>query len=37
MVFTAHSVPLAMAEASPYVSDLTAAARAVARRLARAW
>jgi len=36
MVFTAHSVPLAMAEASPYVSDLTAAARAVARRLGHA-
>ena len=36
LVFTAHSVPLAMAEASPYVSDLTAAARAVARRLGHA-
>src|SRR5262249_60763651 len=33
LVFTAHSVPLAMAEASPYVSDLTAASRAVADRL----
>jgi ferrochelatase len=33
LVFTAHSVPLAMAEASPYVSDLTAASRAVAGRL----
>jgi ferrochelatase len=33
MVFTAHSVPTAMAAASPYVSDLNAAARAVARRL----
>jgi protoporphyrin/coproporphyrin ferrochelatase len=33
LVFTAHSVPLAMAEASPYVSDLTAACRAVAGRL----
>jgi protoporphyrin/coproporphyrin ferrochelatase len=32
-VFTAHSVPVAMAEASPYVADLTAAARAVAERL----
>jgi len=35
LVFTAHSVPLAMAEASPYVSDLTAASRAVADRLGR--
>ncbi|OLD37694.1 MAG: ferrochelatase [Candidatus Rokubacteria bacterium 13_1_40CM_2_68_8] len=34
LVFTAHSVPVAMADASPYVSDLTAAARAVTRRLA---
>jgi protoporphyrin/coproporphyrin ferrochelatase len=33
LVFTAHSVPVAMAEASPYVADLTAAARAVAERL----
>jgi ferrochelatase len=33
MVFTAHSVPTAMAAASPYVSDLNAAARAVVRRL----
>lgn len=33
LVFTAHSVPLAMAEASPYVSDLAAASRAVAARL----
>ena len=30
LVFTAHSVPVAMAEASPYVGDFTAAARAVA-------
>jgi len=36
LVFTAHSVPVAMAEASPYVSDLSAAARAVARRLGHA-
>jgi len=36
LVFTAHSVPVAMAETSPYVSDLTAAARAVARRLGHA-
>ncbi len=34
LVFTAHSVPTAMADVSPYVSDLTAAVRAVARRLA---
>jgi protoporphyrin/coproporphyrin ferrochelatase len=33
LVFTAHSVPLAMASASPYVDDFTAAARAVAGRL----
>ena len=33
LVFTAHSVPTAMANVSPYVSDLTAAARAVVRRL----
>ena len=33
LVFTAHSVPLAMAEVSPYVSDLTVASRAVADRL----
>ncbi|HKQ64618.1 MAG TPA: ferrochelatase [Methylomirabilota bacterium] len=36
LVFTAHSVPAAMAAVSPYVSDLTAAARAVARRLGHA-
>jgi ferrochelatase len=36
LVFTAHSVPVAMAAVSPYVSDLTAAARAVARRLGHA-
>jgi ferrochelatase len=36
LVFTAHSVPLAMAEASPYVADFTAAARAVAARLGHA-
>ena len=34
LVFTAHSVPIAMAQASPYVDDLTAAARAVSDRLA---
>ncbi|MBI2491152.1 MAG: ferrochelatase [Candidatus Rokubacteria bacterium] len=33
LVFTAHSVPVAMADASPYVADLTAATRAVAQRL----
>ena len=32
VVFTAHSIPRAMAEASPYVGDFTAAASAVARR-----
>ena len=37
IVFTAHSVPVAMAEASPYVADFTAAARAaVAARLGHA-
>ena len=33
LIFTAHSVPVAMADASPYVSDLTTAARAVAAHL----
>jgi ferrochelatase len=33
LVFTAHSVPVTMAEASPYVDDLTAAASAVAAAL----
>jgi protoporphyrin/coproporphyrin ferrochelatase len=33
LVFTAHSIPRAMAEASSYVSDFTTAAAAVARRL----
>lgn len=38
LVFTAHSVPVAMAEASPYVSDLATAVRAVAERLGpRRW
>src|SRR5262249_21546000 len=36
VVFTAHSVPTAMAAVSPYVSDLNAAARAVTRRLGHA-
>ena len=35
IVFTAHSVPVAMADASPYVADLTAAARGVAALLGR--
>ena len=33
IVFTAHSVPVAMADASPYVADFTATAKAVATRL----
>jgi ferrochelatase len=33
LIFTAHSVPVAMAEASPYVQEFTAASRAVAGRL----
>ena len=33
LVFTAHSIPRAMAAASPYVDDFTRAARAVAERL----
>jgi len=38
VVFTAHSVPVAMADASPYVAEFTASARAVAERLGRtAW
>jgi protoporphyrin/coproporphyrin ferrochelatase len=36
LVFTAHSVPVAMAAASSYVADFTAAARAVAARLGHA-
>jgi ferrochelatase len=36
LVFTAHSVPVAMAAASPYVADFTAAARAVAARAGHA-
>jgi ferrochelatase len=35
LAFTAHSVPVAMADASPYVSDFTSAARAVAASLGR--
>jgi ferrochelatase len=34
LVFTAHSIPTAMAAASPYVGQVTASARAVAERLA---
>jgi len=38
LVFTAHSVPRAMAEASPYVAQLAASARLTAERLGRsAW
>ena len=33
LVFTAHSIPVAMADASPYLSDLSDAARAVTERL----
>ncbi len=33
VLFTAHSIPTAMAEASPYVSDLTASCAGVARIL----
>jgi protoporphyrin/coproporphyrin ferrochelatase len=36
LVFTAHSVPVAMAGASPYVADFTAAARAVAASVGHA-
>jgi ferrochelatase len=36
LIFTAHSVPVGMAEASPYVADFTAAAEAVAARLGHA-
>lgn len=34
LIFTAHSVPVAMAEASPYVAELTERSERVARRLA---
>jgi ferrochelatase len=34
LVFTAHSIPVAMADDAPYVSELTAVAHAVAKRLA---
>jgi ferrochelatase len=36
LVFTAHSVPVAMAAASPYVADFTASTRAVAARVGHA-
>jgi len=36
LVFTAHSVPVAMAHASPYVEDMGALCRAVTARLGRA-
>jgi ferrochelatase len=36
LVFTSHSVPVAMAAASPYVADFTTTARAVAARLGHA-
>jgi ferrochelatase len=36
LVFTAHSVPVAMASASPYVADFTATARAVAASVGHA-
>ena len=36
LVFTAHSIPVSMADASPYVSDFTTASRAVTHRLGHA-
>jgi len=36
LVFTAHSVPVAMAARAPYVVEIAASARAVAERLGRA-
>ena len=36
LVYTAHSVPVAMADASPYVAEFTTASRAVAERLGHA-
>ncbi|MBI3636908.1 MAG: ferrochelatase [Candidatus Rokubacteria bacterium] len=36
LIFTAHSIPVPMADASPYVADLTAAVRGVAERLEHA-
>lgn len=37
LVFTAHSVPKAMADASPYVEQFDRASRLVAERLRHAW
>src|SRR6185436_16744653 len=38
LLFTAHSIPVAMAARSPYVEEIAATARAVADRLERgAW
>ena len=36
LIFTAHSIPVAKAEASPYVEDFTTVARAVATKLGHA-
>jgi ferrochelatase len=36
LIFTAHSIPRAMADASPYIDDFTVAAGAVARALGHA-
>lgn len=36
LIFTAHSIPVVMASASPYVSDFTVASRQVASRLGHA-
>jgi ferrochelatase len=33
LIFTAHSIPVAMADASPYVDDFTTVARAIAAKL----
>lgn len=33
LVFTAHSIPVALAEASPYLSDITTSCRGVAQQL----
>src|SRR5262249_58674644 len=36
LVFTAHSIPVAAAERSPYVAEIEASSRAIAERLGRA-
>ncbi len=36
LVFTAHSIPVAMADASPYVEDFTTTSRTVAERIGHA-